>query len=295
MLMARTVSQAFQEFKPKLEISNLQEKTVSTRQNSVREVVGAEMEVIDSFLSGSYARSTLIAPLAEADIDVFVVLSSKYFHHYNGQNGGQAGLLDLLKRTLLKTYTRTPDISRNGQAVTIRFEDFAVDVVPAFSRQGGGYLIPNSIRKEWLSTDPKAHTKIFSDANAAHNGDLVPMIKMIKCWNRSINRHFRSFHLEVLAHSIYNKVTISNYWSGMRFFLDKGRALIAAKNPDPAGYGDDVGNYIVGQAQISEAVAKLQTDFERALKAEQFADAGDHANALDMWKKVFGEPFPAYG
>ena len=250
---------------------------------------------MDSFLSGSYSRSTLIAPLSEADIDVFVALDAKYYWHYNGQNGGQAGLLDLLKRTLRKTYTRTPDISRNGQAVTIRFDDFSVDVVPAFYRKGGGFLIPNSITQSWLETDPKKHIEIFVNANAAHNGTLVPMIKMIKAWNRSIGKHFRSFHLEVLALSIYNNVTISNYWSGMRFFLDKGRALVAVKNLDPAGFGDDVGRYINGQTKIDEAVGKFQNDYERALKAEQAAARGDIATALDMWAKVFHEPFPAYG
>jgi len=137
--MPTTIPLAFLRLKSNLEITDLQTETVSTRQQSVREVVEAGLEVTDSFLTGSYSRQTMIAPLKEADVDIFVVLNSRYFHHYNqGQNGGQAGLLDQLKRTLLKTYTRTPDISRNGQAVTIRFEDFVVDVIPAFNRQGGG-------------------------------------------------------------------------------------------------------------------------------------------------------------
>ena len=37
----------------------------------------------------------MIAPLKEADIDIFVVLPSRYFSHYNSANGGQAGLLDV--------------------------------------------------------------------------------------------------------------------------------------------------------------------------------------------------------
>ena len=70
------------------------------------------MDVVDSFLTGSYSRKTMIAPLKEADVDIFIQLDAKYFHHYNhGQNGGQAGLLDLVKRTLKKTYTRAEDKS----------------------------------------------------------------------------------------------------------------------------------------------------------------------------------------
>lgn len=83
---------------------------------------GCAGDHLEHFLTGSYSRSPMIAPLKEADVNIFIVLGPKYFYNYdNGQNGGQAGLLDLLKRTLRKTYTRTLDISRNGQAVTIRF------------------------------------------------------------------------------------------------------------------------------------------------------------------------------
>lgn len=86
------------------------------------------------FLTGSYARSTMISPLSEADIDVFVCLDPSYFHRFNNANGGPAGLLNLARQTIKQTYTSTPDISRNGQAVTIRFSDFVVDVVVGFHR-----------------------------------------------------------------------------------------------------------------------------------------------------------------
>ena len=292
--MATTINQAFLELKENLEITGLQSSTVSTRQTNVREVVEAELEVLDSFLTGSYARDTMIAPLSEADIDVFVVLKSDYYHQFNGQNGGQAGLLDLVKKTLRKTYTRTPDIGRNGQAVTIRFEDFLIDVVPSFNRQGGGYLIPNSITQSWISTDPKKHVEISTEANAAHNGDLVPLIKMIKAWNKNIDRHFRSFHLEVLAWSILNGVNISNFPSGVRFFFDKGRELVSKQNPDPAGYSGDVGSYIAGTAKIQEAVGKFQLAYERAVKAEDYEQRGQTADAMETWRMIIGDYFPAY-
>lgn len=294
--MATTIQQSFQKLKENLEITGLQSSTVSTRQNNVRDVIKKDLSVLDSFLTGSYSRSTMIAPLKEADVDIFVVLESKYFHNYNnGQNGGQAGLLDLLKRTLRKTYTETPDISRNGQAVTIRFTDFMVDVVPAFNRQSGGYLIPNSVSQNWISTDPKKHVEIVTNSNKAHNGDFVPLVKMIKAWNKNNNKYFSSFHLEVLALSILNNVTISDYPSGMRFFFDKARDLITKQNPDPAGYGGDVGSYINTQEKIKEAVTKFELAYNRAIKAEDYASRGYTKEAVDLWIKIFGDYFPAYG
>ena len=132
--MARTITSGFQGLKSNLEITNLQTSTVSTRQTNVRDAVADGFDVLTSFVAGSYARSTMIAPLKESDIDIFVVLESKYFEKYT-----PTGLLDRVRTVLKKRYPETPKINRNGQAVTITFTDFMVDVVPSYNRKGGGY------------------------------------------------------------------------------------------------------------------------------------------------------------
>jgi hypothetical protein len=208
---------------------------------------------------------------------------------------GPAGLLDATKRALRNTYTSTPDISRNGQAVTIRFTDFVVDVVAGFYRTTGGYLIANSITNSWLETDPKAHVKIMSAANAAHEDKLIPLIKMLKGWNKSHGSFFRSFHIEVLALEILNNVRITDYSSGVRFFFDKARTMVKGKNLDPAGYGDDIGSYINNIAKVEEAVRRFQTAHDHALRAEQFAVRGQIRDSVDAWRRLFSDYFPAYG
>ncbi len=293
--MAYTIQSSFQKLKENLEPTVLQKETLSTRQTNIRTALAKEITIDDSFLTGSYSRHTLIAPLKEADIDIFVVLPSSYYHHYNNQNGGQAGLLDWIKRVLKRTYPSTPDVSRSGQAVTTRFTDFEVDVVPGFNRSGGGYLIPNSVTQSWISTDPKKHVEIFSSSNVKHGGDLVPLIKMIKAWNKNIGGYFRSFHLEVLALQILENVTITDYASGARYFFDKGRDLITKQNLDPAGYGGDIGSYINTQAKIAEAVSKFQLAYDRAIKAEDSERRGNTREAVEFWIKIFGDYFPAYG
>jgi hypothetical protein len=289
--MAKTILESFRELKTNLEITELQQSTVSTRQQNVKKAVEQEMNVLDSFLTGSYSRHTIIAPLKEADIDIFIVLNLSYYYDLDGP----ASLLDKVKRVLKKTYPTTPDISRNGQAVTIQFTDFMVDVVPGFYREGEGYSIPNSITRNWISTDPKKHVEIMAKANFIHEGDLVPLIKMIKGWNKNINSYFHSFHLEVLALQILDNVKISNFPSGMRYFFDKGRDLISKKNLDPAGYGGDIGSYINTQDKIQEAVAKFQLAYERAIKAEDYERQGYIEEAIETWRRIFGGYFPAYG
>ena len=135
----------------------------------------------------------------------------------------------------------------------------------------------------------------MSSANKAHNSDLIPLIKMIKAWNKNNNKYFSSFHLEVIALEALNNVTITDFSSGARYFFDKGRTLVAQKNLDPAGYGGDVGSYINTQEKIQEAVAKFQLAHDRAIKAEDYATRGYIKDAVDMWIKIFGDYFPTYG
>ena len=118
---------------------------------------------------------------------------------------------------------------------------------------------------------------------------------MIKGWNKNINSYFSSFHLEVLALQILDNVTISDFSSGTRYFFDKGRLLISQNNFDPAGYGRDIGSYINTQEKIQEAVAKFQLAYDRAVKAEDYARRYCIEDAINMWVKIFGNYFPAYG
>ncbi len=290
IFLATTIAQSFVGFKSNLEITGLQAETISTRQNNVRDAVKRDFDVLDSFLTGSYARSTMIAPLNQADVDIFTVLKTEHY-----RSDGQAYLLDKVKNTLIKTYPKSPKVSRNGQAVTITFTDFTVDLIPAFYRKGGGYLIPNTITSSWIATDPKQHISISSEQNKNHNGMLIPLVKMIKCWNKSMNYWFGSFHLEVMAQQILKKVIISDYPSGVRFFFDKGRDTVGKKTPDPAGYNDDVGCNINTKAKIDEAASKFTTAYTRASKAESFARDGNIPSAVEEWRKIFGNQFPAFG
>jgi phage gp36-like protein len=56
--MAKTIDEGFEELRSNLEITDLQEKTVSTRQKNVRKALEDDFDILDSFLTGSYRRST---------------------------------------------------------------------------------------------------------------------------------------------------------------------------------------------------------------------------------------------
>ena len=98
-----------------------------------------------------------------------------------------------------------------------------------------------------------------------------------------------------MALHILNSVKISDYPSGVRYFFDKGRSYVKQKNPDPAGYSGDVGSYLNTQQKVNDAVSRFETAYNRAKKAEEYEQVGYTEYAINEWRKIFGDYFPAYG
>ncbi len=292
-----TRNDAFGRLRANLELTGLQERTVAARQKNVRAAVERQLTVVDAFLTGSYRRQTLIRPLSRADVDVVVVLDRRY------RKSGARAVLDRTKNALLAEYTKGTRISRNGQAVTITFTDFIVDIVPAFARpwwstwDEESWDICDSGSDRWIATNPKRHVEISSQANALHDGGLVPRIKQLKAWNRTVGAPLHSFHLEVLAWSIFGKSMWwyspqSSDWDSARYFFKKAHGKLRESLSDPAGTGKDVGAYLHGTA-LNDAISKVETAFKRCDRAEASAKNGDLAAMHEAYSKVFGNYYPS--
>ncbi len=290
-----TRKQGFEELRSRLELTGLQEKTVATRQSNVRDAVARQLTVVDDFLTGSYRRHTMIGPLQEADVDIVVVLDRSY------KDRGARAVLELVKQALLDEYRKGTKISRNGQAVTITFTDFVVDVVPAFALPwhswNTGWEICDSGSNSWITTNPKRHVELSATGNSAHGGHLVPRIKQLKAWNRTVSEPLRSFHLEALAWSIFGtswwwKNGQSSDWASARYFFDKARTQLKSQLHDPAGTGSDVAAYLRGTA-LDSAVSKVTSAFERCVRADKCAKDEDFAGMHKAYGQVFGEYYPS--
>jgi hypothetical protein len=296
MMHMISVADAFQDFRRHLEITGLQESVVASRQEKIRTVVARGLAVDDSFLTGSYRRRTLIAPMRDADVDIVMVLDHDY------RRRGPTAVLDLVKDTLSQEYPASK-ISRNGQAVTIRFSDFTVDVVPAFRVWWDSETVDicNSGDGTWIRTSPQKHIEISSKTNKRSDGLVVPAVKMLKAWNRTAGRPLRGFHLEVLAWKVLDPGWRAYFFGaglGMgsdpenvaRFFAEAPGRL-RRKLPDPARDEGDLGAYLTDWAR-DEVVSRLKTAASRCQRAEHLLADGDVAGAAILYRKVFGDAFP---
>jgi hypothetical protein len=295
------VLDAFGCLRANLKLTGLQESAVVERQRAVRAALARELPVVDVFLTGSYRRRTLIAPLSRADVDVAVVLDRSL------RGRGPRNVLDAAKRALGKSYPNS-DVSRNGQAITVTFSDFIIDVVPAFAvpwwaLDGEGWDICNSGSNTWLRTDPRKHTERSAEINRRTGGLLVPTVKMLKAWNRNVGSPLRGFHLEVIAWSIFDPGWLPYHWFGpgvsmesdpdnVRQFFSEAERLLGRRLPDPARNQGDVGAYL-SQSARADAKSKVKTARDRCVRADALREAGEHAAATAIYRQVFGDAFPA--
>jgi hypothetical protein len=94
------------------------------------------------FTVGSSARGTICRP--ERDIDPPAPFSvSEYWKRFESNS---QDFLYWARAGLNEHYPRT-EVSSKQVAVVIDFSDTVTDLVPAFGRTGGGYLIPKWARR----------------------------------------------------------------------------------------------------------------------------------------------------
>lgn len=295
--MAKTVKQSFSDYASNLNITAPQTSLVASRRKAVVEALNSSLYLHDetpSRLIGSYDRSTLTRYLSEGDVDVMVVL------HY-GENkswetsDGTVKALDAFRRILDDAF---PDVEkrRDRNCITMKFQEFRLDVVPAFKYTGGYYNIPDSVRRTWVKTDPFKFQEKVTEVNRTMGGSFVPLIKMIKGWNREVGWPIRSFHLECMMLNRYMGYTQGyTYDSMVKVFFENLPALLQGATYDPI-MNDRVDTYLDESSTRTRAKAIAAARRAADLSKEAFADTEKYEIlAIGEWKQLMGTFFPSYG
>lgn len=132
--------------------------------------------VVDSYLSGSYARDTAVRPLEDVDI-IFVIDPARW-----PQNGFRLILDDDYPRpeAVLKTFMNAiryryqdSSLRLQNKSVRLRLYHLDIDVVPAIDREknDSSILIPDRRKQDWIVTAPRKHNEIASALNKQHAVD----------------------------------------------------------------------------------------------------------------------------
>jgi hypothetical protein len=297
VLMATTTIAAFQQYATNLNLTDRQENIVANCKNNMVDKIGASLTLHDpqALVIGSWARSTITRYLAEADVDVMVILHySENEQWFDGE--GTVKVLTRFKAILDAAYPKTPcSVDRN--CVTMKLSQFRLDVVPAFRWDTGDYRIPDTYSRQWVKTDPIKFQATVTVLNKNMGGTFVPLVKMIKGWNRNAGWPIRSFHLECMLCGYFADFTKTYSYDVLTLvFLEALPALLRLTSHDPTT-GERVDEYLDNNAVVTLRATAIAGAVAAGRKAR---DAFDYqslypSTSIPQWKDVFGEFFPAYG
>lgn len=289
-----TTEEAFEKYRQRLELSETERQNTIKRHNEVREVIRGDFAVDRDLLTGSYKRHTKTKPLK--DVDVFFVLGKKERDKYRSKP--PADLINAFVKSLRAVYGDDA-VEPGRRCATVEFEKntkdeegkvLSIDAVPAFDL-GDCYEIPDRIRGDWVKTDPEIHMEQATAKNKELGGKWIPLVKMIKRWNRSADKPIKpAFLVEVMMQDLVD-APFTTYPSEVRRFFAAALDGIDREWPDPAGYGPLVSEQMTPQL-IAAAKEKLRQAEMKAALAVRLEKQGKQTEAISLWREIMGRYFP---
>lgn len=254
-----------------------------------------------SRLAGSYARHTALKNIKDVDILLFVAPECKYEEPEDVLEAvfkALAGLPEALEDEGEVTVRRRQRRSVNVHLVQ---QDFDLDIVPALAPKGltKPLLIPDREWSKWVSTHPLGYATCLSTLNQGNGGKVVPLIKLLKHWRdvHMVNRRPKSYWLECLVYGLVADGTVET--SGKSYaelFRD-----VLLKIQDSFSYhlnaadrvstiSDPVlGNNVAFNWERPAFESFMRRVDESLGWAERALGQDDRSEAVDLWRKVFGE------
>lgn len=290
--MATTTARAFEEFKSKLELTENQKDAnksrlkISTSYLEESFPPSSSTPLKETKMIGSASRGTIIRPID--DIDVLAEFTNKDSVFEKYRYDSQKFIYRV--RDALNSY-KVQIVGARGQAVRLFYRDAPhVDIAPVFKWDNGAYALPDG-SGGWLTTDPDGHNEHIDKRNRELSHNLKPMIRMFKRWNNVHSKYLKSFHLEVVTANVFTSIGNNSRDASEKLFEWAQSNLYVS---DPTGHSGDLSSYLTYSSRQS-VVNRLESDRQRAAKANEAEGKGDHAEAIRIWRLIYGDEFPAYG
>ena len=264
-----------------------QRSLVSARHSEIDKIVIADFGAQVTSMPGAFSRNTSIQPLEDNKIDLFV-----QFNPDLGQRSTPVGLLNKLEGLLVEHYPEAT-LSADKQAVLVKFPDVAFHIVPCFYQDKKGYVIADAKNNKWRKTDPGIFYYALDDANNRHKGLLLPVIRIIKHWNRRNGDWFNDYYLELMVKQALDGVKFDSYVQAIKHVFKKAIHLVVFTIDDPSDFGKQMEG-LKDVFKMVEAMLSFQECHARIVKAEHYEKRGDLISAYKEWGKIFKADFPSY-
>lgn len=173
----------FEKFLHNIEPSPTTKKYVSSIQTNLRDFLKSHKvykeKVIETFLSGSYAKHTCIRPTKyDGKTDVDIVVVTNYTESNNSKD-----VLDELYKVCKEKYN---NVKKQSRSIGIEMEGTEIDVVPMIEDKiFSMYKIGNKKDGKWKKTNPKGHIEWCTRINQENHNKFVRIVKIFKWWRKN--------------------------------------------------------------------------------------------------------------
>ena len=279
------------------------------RRNFFCDAFSKQPDVAETIPSGSLARGTQRDPIH--DVDLIIVYRPEDHPDWDTGHGSAKAALEYIRGQVTDllgvsagTCVHEVRLTHLRTHVVKCFLDdpkakdpFAVEVMPALRRPGGGLRIPENrdgndsgTGTDWVTADPEFLISKVADRHSDWRY-FAPMVRAIKKWKDVANLDMKSLVAEVLALTCLPSPqpgeVLTRPVALQQFFTAAASAVMDGVT-DPAGWCGEI------QPDLDRAAvrAALLEGADVAARAVAAANRGDHDSAVCLWRSVFGADFP---
>ena len=272
--------------------------TISTRYKRITRRLNTDFwttnsDTAHSLYVGSYGRNT--ANQGFSDLDMIFELPNAMYKQYDAYaTNGQSALLQSVKTSIEKTYTKT-SIRADGQVILVPFDDgVTFEVVPAFIDTANSYTYPDANSGgSWKATDPRPEINAIRTRNLACNYNLVPLCRMMRAWKGEWAVPIGGLLIDTLAYQFIENYAYRDksylYYDFMcrdffKWMSEQDENQIYWRSPG-------AGQYVYGKG-LFQYKAKRCYNIAMEAIAHETATPKREWSAKQKWREIFGTTFP---
>lgn len=272
--------------------------TISDRYKAITKRLNTDFwsttsDIAHSLYAGSYGRNTAIQGFSDLDM-IFQLPYSVYQQYHNYSGNGQSALLQRVKVSIEKTYSKT-SIRADGQVILVPFNDgITFEVVPAFINKDNSYTFPDAnAGGRWRTTNPRPEIESIATRNRDCNFNLVPLCRMMRAWKRKWEVPIGGLLVDTLA---YQFIENYEYRDKSYFYYDftcRDFFKWMANQNEKQEYwkAPGSGQYVFGKG-LFQYKAKRCYNIALEAIAHENATPKQEWSAKQKWRDIFGTAFP---
>lgn len=244
----------------------------------------------NSLQVGSYGRYTGIKGISDLDM-IYIMPSSKWDDY---KNNNQSKLLTDVKDAIKARYPTT-DVKVDRLVVTVKYQNFHVEVQPVFNYYNGnddesGYFKYPDTKNggSWKTTKPRQEMKAIKALNEEKNKNLRLLCKMARAWKNKSGVAMGGLLIDTLAYNFMKTTSLYN---------DKSYLYFDWLSRDFFKYLSEQDKQDYYRAPGSNQNVNVKKDFRKKAKeayelSKEAIEAEGTVKENIIWRSIYGRGFP---